>query len=210
MTTTELTKFLPWVLPHAPGAPEIACVQELRRAAVEFCQRAPVWRHEPSAVDVVANQSEYAIPLPTDAGCSKVLSASYNGKALDGVTVDRLAEEEDWDTVTGTPSAYFMTDPDTVRLWPIPDEALTGGLKLRLSLMPSRTCSAVPSFLFAQYVDGISYGALERLLIAPGKSYSNPELAAYYGQQFDIETSSAAGRVAGGFTRAALRTRSYF
>ncbi|MGP9790696.1 hypothetical protein [Roseinatronobacter sp. NSM] len=40
----RLTEFLRYVLPHAPGVPDVLAEQYIRMAAIEFCERTKCWR----------------------------------------------------------------------------------------------------------------------------------------------------------------------
>ena len=114
--STQLSQFLSLMLPHVPGAPDVACMFALRRAAVEFSVRSLVWRNTGTS-DIVANQAAYAVPAPTDAAVAQVLAVGVSGVWLEPKQLDDLARKQVWNTLTASaPTNYYIQTPGSVSL----------------------------------------------------------------------------------------------
>lgn len=205
-----LDDFLPYVLPHVPGCPQVAARIEVRKACRQFCRETRVWKEWLDPVDVVANEGEYALAAPADARVVWVEEVKLGDTRLEPMTRDDAlaALGPSWDTTRrGEPSGYYQPDQDTVDLIPCPETSVAGALRVYVSLEVAEDAAAVPDLLAARYREAIAYGALARLLAVPGKPWSNPQAVAYYDGRFSAEMGGVAGRVAAGFTRRPLRTR---
>lgn len=206
--------FLPFVLPHVPGCPVVAAKQAIVSAAIEFCERSRVWQTVPSTstLDVVANQSAYAVPVPAEGNSAMVLELWLDGRLLTPLSHQDLQGRfgVNWLTVTGSPIHYTQFDQDAVILVPKPVAGLTGGLLLRACFKPARTAATLPAILFNQYVEGVAAGAVLRLLLTPGKPWTQPELAGPNAEQYNAEINRAMADSAHGFVRSRLRNRPAF
>lgn len=76
---TTLQGLLPLVVPGAPGAGEAEVLAELRAGAREFCRRTGLWNTTCSGVDLVADQAEYVLSLPSGADATFFTEARLNG-----------------------------------------------------------------------------------------------------------------------------------
>ena len=192
---------------------------EVIRAVVRFCEESLVWKStEQEALDVVAGQSEYTVPVPAgltsgDVQVVHVNEAFYNGVRLPAITENALKEMyQDWRTQTGTPRHRTQTEPNSIRLVPIPEaaDALTNGLTVEATYKPAMTATAIPNFIFNQYGFAIAAGALASLLSMPGRTWFNGELAGYYAQQYRSAVIAARTDASKNFTTATLRVRRKF
>lgn len=205
---TTLASFLPLVLPHAPGAPDIAAKQEILKAAIKFCDATRVWKAILSPIDIVAETATYAIPAPAGSQCVVVEEVYYDGTQITPKTPDQLKEQyANWMTKAGVPQFYFQLDPDNITLSPIPENALADGLVIRGALKPILSATTLPDMLFNQYADPIASGAIAALCAAPGKPWTNPEVAAFRAQLFQEAIDKTKTKVSKAFVRAPNRVR---
>ena len=170
-----------YVLPDAPGCPELVIDQNLRQAAIDFLRDSGSYIVTVPAFAYTANVSAYAHAPAADIQLSGVVEALVAGQT----TAMRM----------GTPSvAYLATtalyprvfiagdDNSTFTLWPTP--TTPGTLAYRYSAYPTQSATTVPDIVVAQWADAIARGAKARILALPGKSYTNTKLSVLYEQQF--------------------------
>lgn len=206
---SAIDKFLPDVRPFAPGVPDVTAYKHIRLAAIEFCERTRLWRFEDSYT-VTPSDCEQIL-TPAGSVLHDIENVSFDGRDLRRVgtrDLDRLRPGWSAEDVTITAMPEFVTqiDQGTIRIVP----ADTGTLYLRLRLKPSQDAMDLPDFLAAEYRECIGWGALGRLLMIPGQSYTNPDLAAFYMQRFSVKVDSLITKGTNGQQNAVKRTRSRF
>lgn len=202
--------WMPDLLPHVPGCPQVLAEHELLRAAQAFFQQATAWRVDEAPVAVAAGTAEVSV-APSDAGMElvRVDALWYDGEKLDPIAPKTLDAQyaSDWQTHEGTPTSYFQVVPGVVRLYPIPIAASVTGLKRRLIVAPSDTATGLPDDLAQKYRDEIQVGAKSRLMLYPNKPWTNDGLAAVYGQAFSILVAQASVAAARAYVQARIPSR---
>ncbi len=202
--------WFPDLLPHVPGVPEVLAEHELRRSAQAFFQNTMAWRVVEDPRDVAAGTVEVPV-LPLDAGLDLVSvdAAWYDGKMLNPIAPETLDEQyhDDWHDHTGTPTKFFQVEPGVVRLYPVPRVDSVSGLKLRSIVCPSDTATGLPDEMATKYRDNIHVGAKSRLMLYPGKPWTNPELAMAYGRAFDAMVNKTTAAAARAYVQARLPSR---
>ena len=89
--------------------------------------------------DLVADQQEYQ--LPEYAG--RVFNVRYNETDNEAPLIE-VASQTEWDRLnssgsqTGTPTHYHLLSEDEIALWPIPSQAVTSGLEVKLAFKHQR------------------------------------------------------------------------
>ena len=210
MATVALSALRPFTALAAAGVPVPIIDHEVREAAIQFCDRARVWR-EIQTLDVVADQADYAPVLPVDGAVSVVEDVYHNRVRLEMKPIDTLKEQyQDWQSQSGTPLYYTQMQPGVIKLVPYPTAALTDALSVRLVFQPARAAETLPDWLYEQYADVLGWGALVRLLLNPGLPCHSPALAAAYQTQFEQGLFRASRQSGKSFTRAPNRVRGYF
>lgn len=202
--------WLPDLLPHVPGCPVIVAEHELRRAAQAFFQQTRAWQVILPAVTVDADQFEVDVtPVDTTLDLVRVESATYDGRPLGKQTSDVLDAEftDDWTAHTGTPSDYVQMTPNVLRLYPVPVADATTGVVVRAAVAPGDTSAGLPDDLASRFWDEMHAGAKARLMLYPGKPWTNPELAAVYGQAFSNMVSTATATAARAYGQARIPAR---
>jgi hypothetical protein len=193
-------KWFPDVLPHVPGCPAPVVRHELRRAAQSLLQVSRAWQAELTPIAITAGTADYAIAPsnPTQQQIVRIEAAWLDGQRLSPMTPDQLDTGglDDWRERTGAPTGYLQLTPGQVTLYPKPITNATTGLKLRVSLMPADTATLIPDDLALQYSDEIQLGAKGRLMMMPGKPWTNFDLAGTYLSAFSSATNTAMSRAA--------------
>lgn len=200
--------WLPDLMPHVPGCPRLLAEHELRRAAQAFFRQTRAWKITEAPLAIPALTATVPV-APADAGQQlvRIESAWWDGKPMEPVTAEQLdgGYADDWQSHTGTPTHYLQLVPGEIRLYPLP---LSGGsLKLRMSVMPSDASTGLPDDLADRYVDEMHVGAKSRLMLYPGKPWTNPELAGVYGQAFNALVNQATAEAARAYAQARLPSR---
>lgn len=202
--------WFPDLMPHVPGCPQVLAKHELRRAAQAFFHQTRAWQIDKAAVPVVASQETVSLaPADADQELVRLESAWYDGKPLDPTTAEALdaSYADDWRSHTGTPFAFFQLVPGEIRLYPLPMADATTGVTARLSVRPSETSTGLPDDMAIRFRDEIHVGAKARLMLYPGKPWSNPDLAGVYGMTFSDQVGAANARAARSFAQARIPAR---
>lgn len=162
-----LDALLPMVLPHVGGAPDIAVVNALRQAAIQFCAESHAWQTRTDPIKLAANVSRYEVDLEPGTLMHTITAAYIDGRRL------TLAAPADFmEPRSGPPELVTSRDATTVDLYPTP--AVTAGLLvLDVTLMPSQTATTIDDAILAQHAQAIARGAAGRLQREPGKPYTD-------------------------------------
>lgn len=200
--------FLPDLLPHVPGCPEVLAEHELRRAAQLFFEKTRAWKVEIEAIPVAAlDVAIQVMPDDSQQEIVRIESAWYDGCSLEVLQHESRASTSDWQADAGTPYSILMLTPTEARLYPVPDADATTGLRCNVSVKPSDTSNGIPDGLFAKYRDAIVKGAKYQLMLYINKPWSSPELALAFGRMFDNDIASATVSTAKGFGSARIPSR---
>jgi len=189
LATAPLSDLFPLVRPHVQGCPNPLIVQELRMAAIDFCQKTKAWRER--VTTAIYRQDRSVCPLDY-AEIHEIEKAEFsdgsNTWPLQPVPF-LLTDIEDRDTTTeGAPQYITQSAPDTVSILPFG----TGTLTLHAIMKPQSTPkygvsgtttrqaiqNVIPTFLAAQYGEVLAHGALSRLLTMSGVPWAQPQLGA--------------------------------
>jgi hypothetical protein len=200
MSNTKYTDLFNEVLPELPGVGTALVENAIRNAVIKFCADSWCWKHYPDAQSVVAAQSDYDLEAPVGADVAAVMRLTLDGAPLDPLQAD--------DTLDTSACGFAQPEPSIVRLFPAPVENITDGLRFVLAVQPRRASASFPSWIFARYLDALAAGAKSRLLLMPGKPWSNAALGADYRNTFVGEAMNAKAEAVAGLSRAPTRTRS--
>lgn len=182
--------FYPYIQPYIPGCPEIVMEAHLQEAAAEFCAKSEVWRFDVEQDFTSKGESDYEVDVPTGAILENILTFYLDGSAL------RSVSDRHYDLPSTQPRSrpmyYSIYQDASVRLYPTPDQQYKfEGVAV---LKPSLSATGVEDYIFETHGRCISYGAIAKLAIIPGKEWSNPELSSYYQNKFYKEADIAKSR----------------
>lgn len=205
---SSLDKFLPSVRPFAPGVPDQNAYQNIRLAAIEFCERTRLWKWE-DEYNVTADDCS-AIATPGGSVLHDIEIIMFDGKELEPIAprdLDRMSPGWRSSTApTGQPQYVTQIEQNAIRI--VPSQA--GAVYLCLRLKPSQDARDLPDFLAGEYRECIGWGALGRLLMIPGQSYTNPDMAGFYTSRFNTKVDSLITKGTKGQQNAPKRTRGSF
>lgn len=205
MASVALDKFLPEVMPEAPGVPYPVAINAVRNACFDFCKRSLFWNETAEPEPFVAGEPEYVLTPPTGAQVVSVLSVVIDEKTtvypapLEVVVAARPA----WQTATGLIEAFIQPASDTIRFVAVPDTS--GAFSATVAYAPSRDSSTVDKRVYDQYLECIKHGALWKLKMMSGQTWSDPASAQYYEKLFNDGIGEAVIERNRSNSRAALR-----
>ena len=213
--TIPYSTFLPDVSVDLPGCPQLFIQHHAIRVLADFCTQTRVLTEKLQALDVAAGQGEYTIaPSDSTNQIVRIERVWLNGELLAPVGADELdAEVPEWRTSTGLPRLFTSeAGSNTFALVPVPDAESLGGLVAEVSIAadPSASPTQFDAMLYRKYGDGLACGIKARLMLIPGKEWSNPEMAVVNGQGYALAIARARGDVDNRLDRSRRRTRTYF
>ncbi|SDX73960.1 hypothetical protein [Roseicitreum antarcticum] len=220
----RIAQFLPYVMPHAPGAPDIVAEKYIRMAAIEFCERTRCWRHLIS-VDLT-DQTTEAMIAPYYAAIHEIEYASFTSefsqkRALTPTQFSDVSKEYRPSLETGQPEYVTQTNPNHVTVLPL----AAGTLELSVFLKPRMgqqfgpgelgdpiqdDFNVVPDFLLTQWGEAVACGALSKLLMVPQQRWTDPKMGGFYLTKFERACDKHFSQSIRGQQRKAKRTRFSF
>jgi hypothetical protein len=211
MANTKYDQLTMYVLPEVQGCSDPMAEQAIRDAAVEFCQRSMVWVYSADPQSVIAGRSNYDVETPAGASLVQIKSVQVTNQMepLDPLSTDQLdLMIPNWDTETGTPKAYTQQEDAEFIIAPVPDETIKNGLRIMLTLQPSRASTGYPDWINNKYQECVLAGAKSRLMMKQGTHWYNPNQGMAYKAEFDLGIAKAKESSTLSFVRTALRTTS--
>ena len=207
--------FLPYVLPDTPGCPEIAAIQAIRSATIDFCERSLILQRDHDPVTIVKGIVDYDFDPPiANTLVTKLMRAWFERDEVEVVAPDMVGDVTvynslfaDANPMTGKTKQIIQKDERTFSVLPKPDKTYQNALTMRVALKPTRASTTCEDVLFEDYAEFIAHGAKARLCMTPGKPYTNPEVAALGNVMFTQGVNRALQRAVRGHTRAALAVR---
>lgn len=200
--------FFPYVLPEVAGAAEMVVEQAVRNAVIEFCEKSLVLTRDHDPITVKAGIVDYDLEPPTGYIVVKVMKAWLENQPLDPLAPDFVREAAvynrlftSYQSAASTPRAYLQKDERTISIWQVPEKDYKNGLTLRVALKPTRASTDVEDVIFEDYAETIASGALSRLMMSPGKPYTNAELAGAHRLMFQQGINVARSRAVHGQVR---------
>jgi len=124
-----------------------------------------------------------------------VLSILHLTDTLIPKTEAQLQEiDPQWRTTGGPPSYYTQLTPDTFTISPTPASTTAKAMSIRVAIYPTIAASRIDSQVFNDNYNALVSGALAKLLLMGGKTWSDPNMGALYMQSYAQELERAANR----------------
>ena len=185
------------VLPYVPLCPDSLVEQNIRAAAIAFCERSKAYILDLDAFSTIAGVYEYDFDIPTGTEVHQILYMTEDGNDMDPISPRSLElNYPDWRDRTGNPHVYLQKTPTS--FWVVPVPSGTRQVIVSVALKPSRTSNNIDTTIANQYRDAIIYGALYRLLRIPSREWTDVGAAREYLAQFNLEIQQAELRARGG------------
>ncbi len=191
MKTSDLIRF---IAPELPGCPDVLINQALVQSAIEFCTETLAWQEIQDPLIVIDKQNLLDVEVPRDARIVTVRDIWASNRKLRPVTMPQLFElMPNWQTATGSEPTYYNASVDwqSIRIFPIPMEANRAKLTMRVAYAPTLTATTLPDEICTKYLDGLLGGTKARLMVMPGKTWTNAQMAAVYRAQLNDQMLKA-------------------
>ena len=190
----NIADILPLLLIDAPECPDIVATNALISATRDFCDQSNAWNEIQDPFTIIDNTDIYDIDVPSDGLVVMVMDAWSPTYQLTGKSMEQISQLlPNWQKATGSQPIYFSSQPASgeIRLFPMPLNAQRLQLTMRVSYKPTRTATTIDDGLLDDYQDALLAGARAKLMMQPGKAWSNPQLAQMNGQLFAREIVNA-------------------
>lgn len=161
--------FLNFLIPHLPGCGDGTALLYLRSTARKFCADTESLIETLPSIDIVANQSVYAIASTLSAEIKRIKDVRLNnaeGIAAGKPGVSQRLDRFDYDPSTGNLTLTYA-----------PDTAITDGLEVDISIVPEIGTNELPTWWMNRYNDGLIAGTLADLQGMKGMPWTNPGMA---------------------------------
>ena len=203
-----LDNFLPYLIPWVGGCPTPLAHQSLVRAARTFCEETNVVTRMVEPISLVPGEATYDIDLEPDLDAIRVLGAWIGTSAL-ALPSSRGSQFANIPQpgVTGSPVFATSTQPNTVTLYPKPDNAAYEKLSVRVATRPKLSARSLDDSLFNRWVDGVVSGAIGIIAAMPGQPFSDPAQAAQADVRFWRAVNRARIEATRGDVGSSLRVR---
>ena len=210
MAIVPYTQWLPYVQVNVPDCPKALIVEAIRQKVIEFCQRSLFLRQELDGFYTVADDNEYDLTSPVDTTIAQLLMLKVNKRELEPKTQDDLEEiYQEWRDQSGEPSYFFLKNTNTAILVPNPIGVYP--VRILVALKPTQSAQGVDEIIFEEYKDAIKHGALAYLMLMAEKTWSNPNMSAFYQSQFDAAIQESKMRAEQGYAhRKTFRTKAHY
>jgi len=182
----EWSEFLPYVRPFIDNCGDIVMEEAVKRTVIKFCENTKIYRLDADVVSEVADQSEYDLTF-TDPNV--LLIGIWHTTRL----AEDLRETSEykldtsvynWRQETGTPSFYYLTDQNKLRLYVTPDAAVTDSVQCECIVVPTLAATDVPDYICDHWDEVIAEGALAYLKKMPMKPWTDFANAAIHEAEF--------------------------
>lgn len=183
----EWKKFLTYVTPEVMGCPVILAERAVLNAAREFCERTWVWQDNVSYV-TQDEQREISVALPAGTRLVAVRYLLQDGR--------RCEVDSNLFVRSQSPEVQSEFEQTEDKTW-----------QARVVLRPAEDAGSGPDFLFNDHAEAISKGALNRLQLMAGKTWSNAQAAMLNKALFDQAIAREKIRLSKGYTGRSLTVR---
>ena len=207
----------PYVRPELPGAPTPLLDHYILQAAIHFFEESQVWTESLTAINLVADTGTYTLTVPAVSLGATTTTADVS--MVKWVWVDEhqvypSSQEElgmigdNWTTHTSAfVTNYTQLTQDTITLYPIPNYASTGGLKIKVAVRPGLTSTGVPDWLGQKYVQEIATRVKAEMMGMVNQPWTNAAGEQKYAAAYQSALTKATVEGNRSFTRTSMTVR---
>ena len=186
MQIARYQDIIPKISPWLPKCDTPFILQQLREAGRVFCERSEAWQHDIVPIDLVAEQTDYAIVPSWDARINRILEVRINTEdGVDAGTEGALQDEDSYDFIP--PSTLSFTAESTY--------SVTDGLDVKVVLIPEPDSDDIDESFLDRWEWGIRALALSKMLLMKQRPWSDPDNALDFKQQYLTALNKAKAEV---------------
>lgn len=201
--------FLPYVAPSVNACPTIVAIHNIRQAAIEYCEKAQVWRERMDTLLADGISTRYALPIDDQTEISKLLNVTVgiSGRQPDGYDIVKPMDGRDSQRLQTCERVVWTDNRRDIYLNPMPVEGAE--IEVHVSLKPSQNAFSFPDDLFGHHVEHIAAGALARLFKIAKTDWYDPALSVDKSREFmaAINTQGMAAHLGNGRSKRRSTTR---
>jgi len=181
----DVDVFIPEILQYVHGAPSIMVRIHVVNTLINFCERTFVLKKDPSEISLDEDVHTYTMAFCNDRYVAVAVDLARIGEGeskqpLAGTTEKEMDEEfHNWRSHENTePTRFWLTNEvNGIRFWPTPNADVDDDMFLKCVVRPRRNQTEFDELLYEKWNEAITAGALAELLLIPGASWFNSELA---------------------------------
>jgi len=170
--TIAWDNYLPEVLPEVPNCPDQVAINAIRSAAIDFCQKARVWRASFGPLSLTANTPTVLLGVPADTELVTIIQAAILSNGSWGDISGPYSEEHLDQEISGwrekttdtLPFRYLNSGTNSIRVYPVQTANQANVLKGVMALKPSRSATGGDDILYNEWLDYIASGAKAKLM----------------------------------------------
>lgn len=207
MANIKYSELIDEVLPALAADPSDPVTENaIKRAVIEFCSSSWIWKYLPDPMDVVAGEAYYDLEPLSGTDITTMMDVLHNNVPITPKTTTQLDNEiPGWRTTKLTPKYYTQVDTEQLILAPVPADNVASGLTMTLVLQPSQTATGFPKWIFNQYIYALADGAISKLMLMPGKPWSDAATGLDRRARFENAIANARNNSVSALGRAAGR-----
>ena len=182
---TNYTDFVARMISELPMVSPQIILQEMQKAGVQFFKASGVWTQFLPVMNIVANQAAYTLTMPS-------MSQLFQ---IEQVVLNYTPTVNPFDTIPPLDSMnYYISDDQTQLIFhttSIPSVSVTGGMQIRVMLIPTWDATGVPSCFVNRYSEGLMARTKYNLFSMSRKPWSDPKNAQRALVDYNKEMSEA-------------------
>ncbi len=193
--------FLAYIRNEVINCPTPLIKLYINRVVREFCRQTLVWREDLWTLDVVEDQKDYHLVLPSNAQLVVPLSVEVDGRRIEPMAEDSHRRNSEFNSYS------YEVRNEILHLNFKPERDAAGGLCVRVALMPKEGTQKAHKIIVDKYRYEIASGVKSELMMMKDKNWSNASQGMYYAKEFHSAMSKTRFEAGMGHTRSNLRVR---
>jgi len=174
MAVAYITELKKYAIQEVPGVDAPTFERVCRDVTREFCEQTQGWICELDPMNLREDVTLYELDAPDSHSCIII-----------PVRVRIFEEDEEPvhpDAVQTIPYFKYMLEPDrcVLHLVHAPQEDKAKALHVQVALRPTRDGTMLCERFYDDWYQGIGYGVMSRLMLMPGKQWSNERTGRHY------------------------------
>ena len=192
MAPQALTTWINKIAPDVRGCPNPVIKDEVLWTARDFCKETQLLIEELTAIDVVEDQAEYTL-APTGGEIVAIDHVEFDEVRILPVTIEYMDKTfSQWRTTTTTTPMHFLSDYyNKIRLVFIPEDDLTAGLVVWVSIKPLKTATTLDAFLYDNHFETLADGARARIMAMPKRPWTDAAQSSLYQAKYEMARDAA-------------------
>lgn len=180
---------LPEIRAEVPGAMDITIVANIRKAAIDFCDRTRVYRINHDVIKTSGTLMEYDLDPPSKTVVSDIIWVTYDGD--NAINPKELIAKTDegirpYTQLSRSTYTCYYSWPSSKVISVAPQPVAGNNLELRVALKPTPTATSIDDDIYNEWSEAFYHGALARLHNQPDKDWSDASAGAYHQQEYEF------------------------